>query len=173
MGPRDLQLHKKDRSTGSWILVPIPETFPEVELRTPPGSSGSSSPAPGRPSQERYDKRTRESSGSSTDQNTPKVARKVDHQEENGSEAADQRNGKSLEQMRIARENAWREEIENANLVSDAPIIPENDEDALVHKLDVGKVTSICGTPMKAVSSQDNHTESPVFTNTRRPSLAI
>ena len=176
MGLRDLQLNRKDRSTGSWILVPIPETFPQVELRSSPDSFGSNSPAPGRPNQERWYKRTRESSGSSSDQNTPKVARKVDeadHEEENESETVDKRNSKSLEQMRIGRENAWREEIERANLVSDGPLNPEDDEDGLQKQLDVGVITSICGTPLKAVSTQDNHTQSPVFTNSiRRSKLA-
>jgi hypothetical protein len=76
--------------------------------------------------------------------------------------------------MRIGRENALREEIEKGNLVSDGLLNPEDDEDGLQKQLDVGVITSIGGTQLKAVSTQDNHTQSPVFTNNiRRSNLAI
>ena len=76
MGYRDLQLHRKDRSSGKWELVSLPTDFPPLNFGTSPEKVQPGSPAPGRPEQEqsRGDKRSRESSGS-TGQSSAKSAR--------------------------------------------------------------------------------------------------
>ena len=81
MGYTDLQLHKKDRLTGKWELVPLPAGIPVVEFRGSPGKIDSGSPAPGRQGQSRSDKRNRESTGSEG-QSLPKAARKGDEDNE-------------------------------------------------------------------------------------------
>ena len=77
MGYKDLQLHRKDRSTGRWELVPIPVDFPPVNFGTSPEKPMTGSPAPGRPEQSRDGKRNRESTGS-PDLLVAKAARKED-----------------------------------------------------------------------------------------------
>ena len=76
MGYKDLQLHRKDRSSGKWELVSLPAEFPPVNFGISPEKVQSGSPAPGRPEQEqsRSDKRSRDSSGS-TGQSAAKSAR--------------------------------------------------------------------------------------------------
>ena len=76
MGFMDLQLHKKDKLTGKWQLVTLPAGLPPVEFGISPKKADSGSPAPGRPCHVGSDKRGRGSSDSSSDQNTPTVARK-------------------------------------------------------------------------------------------------
>ena len=88
MGFMDLQLHKKDRLIGKWQLVSLPAGLPPVELGISPKKADSGSPAPGRPGQVGCDKRSRESSDSSTGENTPKAAR-TDTKEDSSTNTSD------------------------------------------------------------------------------------
>ena len=63
MGFMDLQLHKRDVDSGMWKLVQLPAGLPPVELGVSPRLTDTGSPAPGRPGQERREKRDRESTG--------------------------------------------------------------------------------------------------------------
>ena len=60
MGLRDIQLFKRDKAGGKWVLVPLKyDELPQVELTSSPRRTDSGSPAPGRPCQSRSDKRGR------------------------------------------------------------------------------------------------------------------
>jgi hypothetical protein len=155
MGLKDLELSKKIRGTGKWERVQIPEGLSEVDFRSspeqagtppPPGStSGSLSPAPGRPGQDRGGKRGRDSTGSQSAENIPKAAR----QEDDGKEDLNQEN------MRKERQEAWKARIEGADLVGEATISPTKDDKGLSKKPDQGFVTSVTGTPLKAFIAMD------------------
>ena len=157
MGLRDLQLFRKDGPGGKWELVSLPTGLPPVELNSSSSLAESGSPAPGRPGQSVAEKRNRDSTGSSTEDNTPKVARKE-------SEVNDSEIVKGKEGDRLDRE-AWRESLEAANLVGEATISPGK-EGGLQRRLDLGAVMSITGTPIKP-NSQDQ-IGSPIFSNPAR-----
>ena len=133
MGLRDLMLFKRARGER-WEHVPLPKQLPPVELGTTVSTADSGSPAPGRPGQNNSrDKRGRDSTGSSTDENTPKQQRKESPLE------------KSLENN---RDEAWRDAVKEAHLVSDeATISPGKEGEGLKKPLDLGIITSVTGTP--------------------------
>ena len=152
MGLKDLQLFKKARRGGKWEQVPLSDAeLPPVDM----GSSGSpsrtvsTSPAPGRPSQTRSDKRGRESTGSSNGTN-PKAARK-----ENEDDSSD-------EEISEARD--WNKALKEATLVTDSALVsPGKDGAALMKQPDLGMVMSITGTPVKPLPPSTNHVNSPIF----------
>ena len=131
MGLTDIQLFKKDRGVGKWELVPLDyENLPAVDLRSVSSRAESGSPAPGRPSQGRGDKRGRQSSGSSSDQNTPKVAKPgTDSSDQEDGEGYDddsapidkgvETSGESAQVPGINQEEAWRKTLEKAELVGE------------------------------------------------------
>ena len=143
MGLRDLQLYKKERG-GRWEHVVLPEgELPPVDLG--PRDQGTTSPPPGRPSQARGDKRSRESSGSPTGV-IQKAARKGNYVEtEKGTD--------------------WDKTVEEADLVTNSPSIsPVQKGKGLTKQPDVGLVMSITGTPNKAIQPTLSDISSPVFT---------
>ena len=82
MGLNDLEFSKKIRGSGRWERVPLPQGLAKIDLsrsgaeadqRYPPEdrAGGSVSPAPGRPGQDRGEKRGRESGSSPAGQNHP------------------------------------------------------------------------------------------------------
>ena len=84
MGLLGLELHKKLRGSKLWEKVCLPGNIPPVDLSSRPAASESTSPPPGRPRFESSrDKRGRDSTGSETDQNQPKAAKKDDMKEVN------------------------------------------------------------------------------------------
>ena len=183
MGLRDIQLFKRDKAGGKWVLVPLKyEELPPVDLTSSPRRTDSGSPAPGRPCQGRGDKRGRESTGSSTDQLTPKIARKeaepdretVDSHVEVGGNNNDEELGikkrkDTLERMNADREEAWRKELENAELVGESEVITGSG--CLQVQPDLGTVMSVTGTPAKPTfQSQMNQILSPIIPSNRKSS---
>ena len=148
MGFMDLQLHRKDGSIGKWQLVQLPAGLPTVDLGISPRKAESGSPAPGRPGQERNEKRSRFSTGS-LENRTPKIARKEleESQEENSSGKGD-----VSREVEEDEEDPLRKAIEEANLVGEATISPVKDGVALEKQPDKGMIVSVTATP-----SQPNH----------------
>ena len=112
MGQNDLQLFKKCKNGGKWEQVSLPEAeLPPVDLGMfgSPSRTLSTSPAPGRPSQNRPDKRCRESTGSSNGSN-PKTARKES-----------ERGGGDDEENDAAK--GWTNTLKEANLVTDTAMV--------------------------------------------------
>ena len=110
------------------------------------------SPAPGRPDQDRDrpNKRGRESLGTPPGQSDLKAAR-----EEN-----------SVKDREKEREEAWKQTIEQADLVGDSRITPTKENEGLRKSPDTGIVTSISGTPSQL------HQKSPILYKTSKiPSL--
>ena len=139
MGQLDLELHKKLRGTSKWEKVTLPENLPPVDLSSRPAKPVSDSPPPGRPGHESSrEKRERESSGSDSEQNIPKVAK----QGGNYSEVV-------------------RELIKHANLVSDGGVSQSGENGSkTIH--DPGNFTSVQGTPVKP-SPTPSYVQSPIL----------
>ena len=159
MGIMDLELSKKIRGSGRWQRVTLPPGLAKVDLSrtgvqelTQGHTWGTLSPAPGRPGQERSNKRERASTASPEGQSNPKSAREDTNEKE--------------ESVREdSREKSWQETIEEANLVTESQITPTKDNVGLVKKADAGVITSITGTPSQ---------QSPIISknmNSRIPSL--
>ena len=149
-GWRDLELYKKIRGTEKWQKVDLPEGLRKVDMN-PRRSSITLSPAPGRPSQDpsQGEKRGRKASGSPQGQNTPKSVR-----QETVIDLTKERNKE--------RDEAWKENIENAKLVGEATISPVGDNEGLKKRLDRGLITSVTGTPAKPSFLLDSHS-SPIL----------
>ena len=165
MGWTGLELHKKLRGTGKWERVNLPNNLPPVNLNAslpsparatptsqspPPGrprhppTPPSQSPSPGRlRHQSSRDKRERESSGSDSEQINPKVAKQ-------SGEVTD-------------GESEWVESVNNANLVTEGTGSPGDRNDSRL-VLDPGQITSIQGTPAKAVPTY-SHVASPILSS--------
>ena len=165
MGWTGLELHKKLRGTGKWERVNLPNNLPPVNLNAslpsparatptsqspPPGrprhppTPPSQSPSPGRlRHQSSRDKRERESSGSDSEQINPKVAKQ-------SGEVTD-------------GESEWVESVNNANLVTEGTGSPGDRNDSRL-VLDPGQITSIQGTPAKAVNPY-SHVASPILSS--------
>ena len=112
------------------------------------------SPAPGRPGQDRDrpNKRGRESPGTPPGQSDLKAAREeLQAFEENCVKD---------------REEAWKQTIEQADLVGDSRITPTKENEGLRKTPDTGIVTSTSGTPSQL------HLKSPILYKTSKiPSL--
>ena len=155
MGLNDLELSKKMRGSRRWERVTMPSGLAAVDLSKTGGwtrnsavASMTESPAPGRPGQDRDrpNKRGRESPGTPPGQSDLKAAR-----EENSVKD---------------REEAWKQTIEQADLVGDSRITPTKENEGLRKTPDTGIVTSISGTPSQL------HLKSPILYKTSKiPSL--
>ena len=132
------------------------DELPPVELDVSPTKLGSTSPAPGRPNQERGDqKRGRESTGSSSGQNSSKCPRK---EAENGDTNTDQN-------------EEFSDAVEKAVLVSESQNNHENETNSHEpEKLDLGIFTSVTGTPNKP-KQVNNSVNSPIIS--RKKSTTI
>ena len=124
-----------------------------------PRKAESGCPAPGRPGQERNEKRSRVSTGS-LENRTPKIARKEleESQEENSSGKGD-----VSREVEEDEEDPLRKAIEEANLVGEATISPVKDGVALEKQPDKGMIVSVTATPSKP--NHVHHSASPVFKN--------
>ena len=72
---------------------------------------------------------------------------------------------KSLENN---RDEAWRDAVKEAHLVSDeATISPGKEGEGLKKPLDLGIITSVTGTPSKMMIQEPNHISSPIIGNRR------
>lgn len=159
MGLKDLELSKKMRGSRRWERVTLPSGLAAVDLSQTGGwtrnslaTSMAESPAPGRPDQDRDrpNKRGRESLGTPPGQSDLKAAR-----EEN-----------SVKDREKEREEAWKQSIEQADLVGDSRITPTKENEGLRRSPDTGIVTSISGTPSQL------HQKSPILYKTSKiPSL--
>ena len=132
VGLSDLELWKKAKDGNHrWERVTLPRNLPPVDLSRTVGSLDldAMSPPPGRPGgmSGQPEKRDRESTGSESDQNKPKVS----------------------------RASSWSEAIETADLVGEATISPAKVGEGLQRKPDHGTVLSVTGTPSK-LSFTDN-----------------
>ena len=160
MGLNDLELSKKMRGSRRWERVTLPSGLAAVDLskagwtRNSVAASMPESPAPGRPGQDRDrpNKRGRESPGTPPGQSDLKAAREeLQAFEENCAKD---------------REEAWKQTIEQADLVGDSRITPTKENEGLRRRPDTGIVTSISGTPPQF------HHKSPILHKTSRiPSL--
>ena len=164
MGYKDLELSIKDLNSGRWSRVPTPEDYPQVELKSAGFKSNSTSPAPGRPGHEdRGDKRSRESTDNSPVQTAAKIARQ-------GSSDKDAVNVSVSKSIPSNREQAWREALENAELVTTESAVSPGKVD---RPTDRGRVTQVSGTPLKCiVQVQDKSLQSPVFSKSARKPAA-
>ena len=158
MGFMDLQLHRKDGSTGKWQLVQLPAGLPTVELGISPRKAESGSPAPGRPGQERTEKRSRVSTGS-TENRTQKITRKDEEENQEGN-LSGKDDGDSSEEETDA-EKSLRKTIEEANLVGEATISPVKAGAGLDRQPDIGMIVSVTATPSKP--NHEQYSASPVF----------
>ena len=147
MGLQDLQLFRKDRSGGKWELVPLVESdLPPVDLNLSqtPSSTVSTSPAPGRPAQNRPEKRVRESNGSP-----------------NGSV---QKSAKQDSAEKTNQPSEFVKALESADLVTDtSPVSPDKDGAILKKQPDLGTFMSISGTPTKLSQGSAIMVNSPIF----------
>ena len=141
MGLQGLELHKKLRGTYRWEKVTLPDNLPPVDLSSRPSTPESFSPPPGRPrlGSTSRDKRGRESSSSESEQNDPKVTKQVDNTDVEVVE-------------KTATEKAFRESVQNANLVSEVATSPVLSKGSKVIP-DPGSFTNIQGTPVKSCSA--------------------
>ena len=164
MGFNDLELSIKDLNSGRWLKVTSPVDCPPVELRNSFSQEESTSPAPGRPEHpERGDKRGRESTDNSPSQIASKLAKHVD----SNNDTVTVKN--SIAKPRLDREQAWREKLEKAELVTtEAAVSPDKDSDGSKKTTDKGTVTQVSGTPLKILSVQENSVQSPIFTKSSK-----
>ena len=152
MGIKDLELFRKDRNCGKWELVPLTAAdLPPVDLGVSgsPSRSETGSPAPGRPSQNRTEKRSRESTGSNGGGSNAKTARKEGEDHDDDKEEVSE----------------FTRALVEADLVSDTAVAsPSEKVSSITQVKDHGIVTSISGTPSKPAQLKENHVvESPVF----------
>ena len=151
MGLTDVELHRKLRGTTRWEKVSLPGNLPPVNLRArspPPAALASLSPPPGRPRlQSTRDKRGRDSSGSETEQNNPKVAK----QSEGGKDSTEKDSAVDLVKV-------WM------NSVSEATLVTEGSNSPVKASPDPGLFTSIQGTPAKSLSEL-TYIQSPILSS--------
>ena len=100
MGFNDLELYKRERGEVRWQKVKLPDNLSKIDMSTP-SASASLSPAPGRPGQDRGEKRGRVSTGSQSGVNTPKASRTEDEAETDVSK-------EDIEKMRKDRQKHGR-----------------------------------------------------------------
>ena len=113
---------------------------------------------------------------------TPKIARKgaeperetvndshVEVEENDYEEIGIEKRKDLLERMNADREEAWRKELENAELVGESEVITGSG--CLQVQPDLGTVMSVTGTPAKPTfQSQMNQILSPIIPSNRKSS---
>ena len=165
MGWTDLELSKKVRGTRKWEKVILPEGLPEINLSGSSGKADSWSPPPGRPGQERKEKRGRESTGS-PELNKQKVSRKEVDSAPDDSDY-DRSDVEETDRMAKGKDEVWKETIETAELVGEATITPSKDGEGLRKTPDIGFISSITGTPSRNTPSL-THAASPILSKSCR-----
>ena len=156
MGLYDLELHRKLRGSSKWERVALPNDLPPVNLHSRPAQHLSNSPPPGRPGHD-YDysrdsnKRGRESTGSNSDQNVTKVAKKSTDTAQVENDVTDS-------------EDSFLKKVEKANLVSEGNTSPGY----TVEVTDPGTVTSVQGTPAKLYPGLCSFQQSPIIAKSGR-----
>ena len=171
---QDLELSKKIRNTNKWEHVTLPlEELPQVELNILPESHMTTSPPPGRPGHDyRSQKRDRESSGSQSELQQPKVSRKGSNGETgkidtDGEDETDLETGSH--KASSGGSNSFREIVEKADLVGEATVSPSKDGEGLKKTPDLGFIHSITGTPSRNMPIQnENSPTSPILTKSSR-----